>query len=153
MLGKKKPKKKPEEKTTHKCCLHNGHDGRTCEVYHWWLDQQGKTVKITKGAFAGTIGRLSGGLAYTRAEVKYRTGCHLHYTARSIWVTYTDLEMVNETERECHDGCCVGDAVDCDDAGVCDEPVLCCACRCTPCCNVPCYPSGEPTGRCCGDCC
>lgn len=127
-------KKKAEEKTIHKCCNHVGHNGRSCEVYHWWIDQHGKTVKITRGAFAGTIGRL-GGLDYTRAEVKYRTGCHLHYTVRSIWVTYTDLQVVDVTEPECHDGCCGGDNVDCDDAEVCDESLSCCT-FCKPGCGA-----------------
>lgn len=133
-------RKKAEETTTHKCCDHVGHDGRSCEVYHWWLDQQGKTVKITTGALAETIGRLSGGFGYTCAKVTYKTGCHLHYTARSIWITYTDLRVVDETEPECHNGRCVGDNVDCDDAGVCEEPerVSCCSfCKpqCQGCCS------------------
>lgn len=61
---------RPPEKDN-PCCKHNTPE---CQQYQWWLKQMGKTVRVTRGAFAGYLGRLSG-VDYASGQITHRSGC------------------------------------------------------------------------------
>lgn len=83
------------------------HDTASCKRYQWWIKQQGKTVKITRGAFAGYIGRLHG-VNYNYGVIAHRAGCYLHASIRHLDVAYVDLQVVDEnsTPPKCCECCC-----------------------------------------------
>ncbi len=64
--------------------------------YEWWLTQQGKTVRITRGAFRGYMGRLDG-LNYECGNVAFRTGTAARAYVRTVWIVYNDLEVVDDS--------------------------------------------------------
>ena len=64
--------------------------------YEWWLKQQGKTVRITKGSLHGYMGRLSGPICSGYATVTFRTGMPAKAYLREVKVIYGDLEVVDD---------------------------------------------------------
>lgn len=75
--------------------------------YQYWVRAIGKTVRITKGALAGTVGRL-GGTNYRSGLVVFRTEDRCHTSIKDVWVSYADL-VVDYCTRccwhyDCH--CC-----------------------------------------------
>ncbi len=83
-------------KSTHSTCK-----GSADYSYDWWLGQQGKTVKVTKGAFSGYIGRLSGTRGPTYGTVVFRTGKADRAYVREVQVIWADLEVVGDADDSC----------------------------------------------------
>lgn len=87
---------------------HCTHDTAECQRYQWWIKQHGKTVRVTRGAFAGYIGRLCG-LGFTHGTVVHRAEYGLPSSTRELTVAYTDLEVVDDGPGEppsCCECCC-----------------------------------------------
>lgn len=62
--------------------------GKTrCCKYDWWREQQGHTVRVTKGAFARCEGRLNA-LGYAKGGIAIKGH-------GNVWVIYADLEVVD----------------------------------------------------------
>ena len=77
---------------------HSACKDKNCSAaYYWWLRQQGKTVKVTKGAFSGYIGRLSGTRVPMCATVAFRTGRADRAYVREVQVIWADLEVVDDS--------------------------------------------------------
>lgn len=66
------------------------------KAYEWWLEQAGKTVRVTRGAFAGYVGRLSGSRAPKYGTVTFHTGVQSHAYVREVTVIWADLELVDD---------------------------------------------------------